>query len=128
MVTVRHFAELENNIVKRILCVSEVECLDNFGNFHEILGETFCIKLTGSLNKWIECSTDGSVRKNACHVGNAYDENANGFYDPNQPFPSWSLDKNLLWQAPIAKPENIEGFWWYWDESALEWVSEPKTP
>jgi len=37
---------------------------------------------------------------------------------PPKPYPSWTLDNNLEWQAPVLKPE---GFW-IWDESSLNWV------
>lgn len=128
MVAVRHFAELENNIVKRILCISEVECLDNLGNFHEVLGAAFCIKLTGSSNRWIECSTDGSIRKNPCDVNFVYDEGKDGFYYPNSPYPSFVLNDKLRWEPPIKKPDDIEGFWWNWDEQTLSWIKEIITP
>ena len=36
-----------------------------------------------------------------------------------QPFPSWILNEDKYWVAPIAKPDAGED--WEWDEEALEW-------
>ena len=38
---------------------------------------------------------------------------------PPQPYPSWTLDNNLNWQAPTPRPN--QGFW-YWDEQAGNWI------
>ena len=127
MTTVLHFAELENNIVLRVLAVAKNDCLDSSGVFQETIGENLCRRLTGSLHKWIECSNDGSVRKNSCSPGDIYDENMDGFYNPNSPQPSWVLDDNLRWQSPIPCPENVEGFVWIWDEPKLTWVKVKNT-
>lgn len=61
---------------------------------------------------WIDC-------KNArVGIGYSYDLVNDVFIAP-QPYPSWSLDQNFNWQAPISKP--IQGFW-YWDEEIGNWV------
>lgn len=128
MVTVRHFAELENNIVVAVIAIAENDCLDSDGNFQEVIGENICRRLRQSSLKWIECSTDGSIRKNAAALGMVYDEIKNGFYNPNKPFVSWILDETLNWTAPVAKPENVEGFYFDWDETSLSWVKIAETP
>jgi len=50
-------------------------------------------------------------------IGWIYDASKNVFIPP-KPYPSWSLDDNLNWQAPTPRP--TEGFW-YWDEENLMW-------
>lgn len=37
-----------------------------------------------------------------------------------QPYPSWTLDENSDWQAPVARP--TEGMW-SWNEETTSWVS-----
>ena len=36
-----------------------------------------------------------------------------------KPFPSWLLNEDKHWVAPIAKPDSGED--WEWDEGALQW-------
>lgn len=53
----------------------------------------------------------------AALIGCAYNEELNRFvYE--QPFPSWTLDSNLDWQPPVAKPEGD----YVWNEEVLAWV------
>ena len=52
-------------------------------------------------------------------VGIGYNYNGTSFYLP-QPFPSWTLDSNLKWIAPVAKP--TDGQKYKWDEANQEWV------
>lgn len=49
----------------------------------------------------------------------------NGFYNGiefiyHQPFPSWVLNSNNIWEAPIPKPDAGED--WKWDEESLAWI------
>jgi len=126
MVATRHFAELEDNIVVRILVVSENDCLDNAGNFQEFLGENVCRTVLNSSNRWLECSTDGTIRKQPCSPGMVYDETKDAFYNPNKPFASWILDENLAWQPPTPHPS--DGNVYRWDEDNLAWVLQEDTP
>ena len=50
-------------------------------------------------------------------MGFKYNEIRDAFVAP-QPFPSWTLDENLDWQAPVEKPEGL----YYWDEDSLSWL------
>lgn len=36
-----------------------------------------------------------------------------------QPFPSWVLNEDRYWVAPVAKPD--AGGDWEWDEGTLQW-------
>ena len=62
---------------------------------------------------------DGSQRKNPAVIGGAYDAAIDAFIYP-QPYPSWILDENARWQAPVPKPD--EGKVYVWDEATLSWV------
>ena len=39
---------------------------------------------------------------------------------PPQPYPSWTLDDNADWQAPVPMPD--DGKMYGWDEATLSWV------
>ena len=59
------------------------------------------------------------LRGNYAGIGYTYDNDA--FYSP-QPYPSWLLSKDFLWEAPIPQPEGM----YTWDEATLTWVAESK--
>ena len=61
-------------------------------------------------------------RANYAGIGYTYDNVFDAFIAP-QPYPSWKLNyTTYLWEAPIAKPENIEGYDWKWSEINKEWI------
>ena len=39
---------------------------------------------------------------------------------PSNPYPSWTLDVNDEWQAPVPMPN--DGNRYYWDENLLNWI------
>ena len=60
-----HFAELDsNNIVLRVLVISNDDCLDNNNNESENVGITFLQNLYGSDTVWKQTSYNGNIRKN----------------------------------------------------------------
>ena len=106
-----HYAFLENNIVTEVIVgIDENELIEGldpetwYGNFK---GQT--CKRTSYNNK---------IRKQYAGIGYKYDADADVFIAP-QPYPSWSLDDNFNWQAPIAMPTDGQ---WYWDEETGNWV------
>ncbi len=105
-----HFARInESNVVTEVLVVD---------NSLEHRGEDFLandLKLGG---RWIQTSYNHNFRKQYAGVGFTYNEEADVFVGP-QPFPSWILDTNFDWQAPVEKPF---GEIWRWDESTLNWI------
>ena len=113
-----HFAELdENNIVKRVIVVANSDCSIN-GVEDEILGVVFCRKLFKG-GTWKQTSYNGNFREHFAGVGYTYDEEKDAFIPP-QPYPSWALDADCNWQAPIACP--TDGKKYYWDENTLSWI------
>jgi hypothetical protein len=67
-------------------------------------------------------SYNGNIRANYAGVGYKYDPNFDVFIAP-QPYPSWKLDYTTYqWEAPIAKPDEVEGYVWRWSEINKEWI------
>jgi len=67
-------------------------------------------------------SYNGNIRGNYAGVGYKYDLDFDVFI-PSQPYPSWKLNYSTYkWEAPVAKPNDIEGFWWKWSEYNKEWI------
>ena len=107
-----HFAEIDStNTVIRVIVVA---------NEHEANGAEWCHNLLGGT--WIQTSYNNNIRKQYAGIGYTYDAVADVFIAP-QPFPSWSLDENYDWQAPIDYP--ADGKFYSWDEANQVWVKSP---
>lgn len=106
-----HFARINvDNKVVDVLVVPDEQ---------EHRGEEFLrddLQLGG---RWIRTSYNNRIRKQYAGIGMTYDETADVFIC-EQPYPSWFLDENYDWQAPMPRP--TEGRW-YWDESSLSWIA-----
>jgi len=115
-----HFAEInENNIVTQVIVINNTELLDN-GQESEIKGIDFCETLFGHRN-WVQTSYNGSIRHNFAGIGHTWDSENEAFYAP-QPYASWSLDENFIWQAPVPYPDDASADKVYeWDEDNLTW-------
>jgi hypothetical protein len=112
-----HYAFLDkNNVVTEVIVgIDETETIEGlipeiwYGNFK---GQT--CKRT---------SYNGNIRANYAGIGCTYDPDFDVFIAP-RPYPSWKLNyTNYKWEAPVAMPEEIEGFIWKWSEYNLEWIS-----
>lgn len=112
-----HFAELgEDNIVLRVIVVSNDDCKDAEGNESEAVGAEFCRNLLGGT--WKQTSYNGKMRGRFAGIGFTYNSSLDAFISP-KPFPSWTLNEATTdWDAPVARPE--EGFY-YWNEEAQTW-------
>lgn len=119
-----HFAELdENNVVKRVIVVDNKDTSDANGNEIESIGVAFCQKLLGG--NWKQTSYNGNIRKNYAGIGYAYRADIDAFVAP-QPYPSWVLDADAQWQAPVPMPE--DGKMYSWDEAAQAWTEVEGAP
>jgi hypothetical protein len=106
-----HYAFIdENNIVTEVIVgIDETELIEGiepeiwYGNFR------------GQLCK--RTSYNHNIRKQFAGIGYTYDSINDVFISP-KPYPSWSLNENFDWEAPIARP--TEGKW-YWSEEKMEW-------
>jgi hypothetical protein len=121
---VAHFAELdENNVVKRVIVVDNKDTADANGNELESIGVAFCQKLLGG--NWKQTSYNGNIRKNYAGIGYTYRADIDAFVAP-QPYPSWVLDVNAQWQAPVPMPQDAgtgePPKMYTWDEGTQSWV------
>lgn len=114
-----HFAELdENNVVLRVIVVSNADTADAFGVEKEYIGAAFCERLLGG--RWKQTSYNNNFRKRYAAVGSVYSEEHDAFL-PIKPFPSWVLNEiTLEWDPPIPKPQ--DGKLHVWDEPSGSWT------
>ena len=109
----KYFAKLDsNNIVLEVHVIHDrdapteeqgIEFLSNWNN-HPF---------------WVQCSKDGSIRKNGAGKGMTYDADKDGFI-AEQPYASWTLNASTCnWEPPVAPPE--DGVNLKWCEDTMNW-------
>jgi hypothetical protein len=119
-----HYAFLdENNIVTQVIVgKNEDEKRDGvivdweewYGNFHGVTCKRTSYNTNG--NKHL---LDGTpFRGNYAGVGYTYDTENDVFYPP-QPYPSWTLSADWLWEAPVEYPD--DGNFYNWNEETTSW-------
>jgi hypothetical protein len=92
-----HFAEIKNGVVVNMI-VAEQEWIDTQEGVEYLL----------------------STPSNPAYVDGLY---IDGRFTLPQPYPSWTLDENYDWQAPIEQP--ADGKIYSWDETNQAWVEFP---
>ena len=113
-----HFAQLdENNIVIQVIVVDNSDTADENGLENESIGVAFCEKLLGGV--WKQTSYNGNIRKNYAGIGYTYRADIDAFVAP-QPYPSWTLNDQAKWQAPIPMPTDEKIY--VWDEATTSWI------
>ena len=132
-----HFAELDsNNVVKRVIVISNDNNVDSDGNEDESVGIAFCRSLYGANTNWKQTSYNENMRKLYAGKGCLYNAELDIFTDP-QPYPSWTLNTSTgrwvcpLGDAPELTEEQVAARSYYeWDEDAYQadnttgWVLE----
>lgn len=124
-----HFAEIdENNVVLRVIVVSNDALLDETGNESEAVGVEFCQGLFGGNWKQTSYNTRAGSHKNggtplrsnyAGGAGSIYNEEHDIFYS-QQPYPSWILDREKWeWAPPVPYPDEPDRF--RWNEDFVDW-------
>ena len=125
-----HFAELNNNNkVLQVIVISNID-VDANGGDESAQAETFVASIvpygTGGV-AWKQTSYNNNFRKQYAGIGYSYDSSKDKFILP-QPYPSWSLDSNDDWQAPVTYPSVTEisglGVITSWDEPNLQWLGQ----
>ena len=125
-----HFAELDSdNKVIRVIVISNEDVDANGGDLHAD-AETFVASIVPHSENgvaWKQTSYNHSFRKQFAGAGTIYDASKDKFLAP-QPYPSWSLDSNDDWQAPVTFPNTVDigGFRANatWDESNRRWIGK----
>ena len=112
-----HFAKVENGVVTQVIVVGNADTANAEGVELEHIGAAFCERLLGG--DWKQTSYNGNIRKNYAGIGYIYDTGLDAFITP-QPYPSWALDANAAWQAPVPMP--TDGKMYRWDEPTLSWA------
>ena len=109
-----HYAFLdEHNVVTEVIVGRhEWEVVDGVSDWEAWYGE-----FRGQ--RCVRTSYNGNIRKQYAGIGYTYDEVADVFVAP-PPYPSWTLDANHDWQAPIPFPN--DGGHYQWDEVAVAWT------
>ena len=124
-----HFAQIDdNNVVVTVIVVPDEQ---------EHRGQEFCADDLGLGGTWIQTSynTRGNVHHgsdgepdggtplhmNYAAIGSEWD--GTGFAAP-QPYGSWSLDGDYLWQPPTPMPDDGNNY--YWDEDTTSWIEVPE--
>lgn len=127
-----HFAELDsNNVVLRVIVVSNDD-VDANGGDYSTEAETFVGNLLPHSENgvaWKQTSYNGTARKQYAGEGYVYDAAKDKFLLP-QPQPSWTLNDNDDWDAPVTYPTittvdgDYDAFIISWDEDNLTWQGE----
>lgn len=98
-----HFAELDaNNIVLRVIVVSNDMLLNEDGNEVEAIGISFCQSLFSADTNWVQTSYNANFRKNYAGAGYTYDAVRDAFIGPMPEGDGWVLDETTCtWHNPI---------------------------
>jgi hypothetical protein len=128
-----HFAELNNsNEVLRVVVISNDD-VDSHGGELSSEAETFVASIVPHSEDgtaWKQTSYNNNFRKQYAGIGDTFDSSKDKFIKP-QPYPSWSLDSNDDWQAPVTYPNvtEIDSNIVYisWDEDNQKWLGETYT-
>jgi hypothetical protein len=109
-----HFAKVVDGKVTQVI-VAELEFFDTF------VDSSPGTWLTTSYNTVGNKHTKGGapLRGNYAGVGYTYDAQKDVFYAP-QPFPSWTLSADYLWEAPTKMP--TDGKFYEWNENTKSWT------
>ena len=116
-----HYAFLdENNIVTEVI-VGKNEGEDGidweqwYGDFRGQICKRTSYNTIGNVH------TNGGTpyRGNYAGIGYTYRADIDAFVVP-QPYPSWTLDENFVWQPPVVMP--TDGKMYLWDEATTSWI------
>ena len=99
-----HFAKIVQGKVVRVIKADQ-DFMDSF--------------VDDSPGRWIETFKDRSQRTHFAGINFTYDEDRDAFIPP-QDYPSWTLnEETLLWEAPVAFPDDGEQY--TWNEETQTW-------
>ncbi len=122
VIDMAHYAFLDSNNVVTEVIPGKNEGDDGIDNWEQQYSD-----VRGQVCKRTSYNTVGNVhlnggipfRGNCAGIGYTYREDIDAFVPP-QPYPSWILDANVIWQAPTAMP--TDGKIYSWNEETQTWV------
>jgi hypothetical protein len=122
-----HYAFIKDNIVTEVITgKDETETApDGFADWEEYYltkrpGQDACKRTSYNTSANTHLLGGTAFRGNLSGQGFTYDSSNDVFYDA-QPFASWSLDSNWIWQSPIPYPSDGDVDKIYvWNESAYQ--------
>ena len=128
-----HFAEIDKDgKVIRVVVACNQDIANNGGEQSEQAARVFqnVAPLSENGVKWVQTSYNNNFRKQYAGNGMYYNENKDKFLLP-QPYPSWTLDSNDDWKAPVTRPtvftkpnsEELITLPIKWDEQNQRWLS-----
>ena len=128
-----HYAFIDsNNIVVNVITGVDENVIQTDLDGSEVGGTSQAWEQFYASRPWFEglickrTSYNGSIRANFASIGGKYDPTFDVFIAP-QPFPSWKLNYTTYqWEAPIARPDEDERYWFKWSEYNKEWISVPR--
>ena len=112
-----HFAKIVDGKVTQVI-VAEPEFFTTFVDSSPGEWKQVSYNTRGNVHYGQDGQPDGglALRGNYCGIGYTYDAAKDVFYAP-QPFPSWTLSSDYLWEAPVAKPDGA----YEWNEATTSW-------
>lgn len=106
----RKYAEIENDLVVRIVTVNESDCLDSDGVFSETSAQRY-LQEVYKPGEFLETREDGTLRRFHAEVGGSYLREVDEFR-PLRPGPDYEWDDiEGIWKdpnAPVLTDEEIE--------------------
>jgi hypothetical protein len=123
-----HYAFLdENNTVTEVIVGKDEGNFDWEQQYGSFRGQA-CKRTSFNTHGGVHASGGTPYRKNYAGIGYTYRADIDAFVAP-QPYPSWVLDENAQWQAPVPMPEDAgtgePPKMYSWDEATLSWVEVP---
>ena len=124
-----HYALIDsNNIVVNVITGVDENIIQTDLDGTQVGGTTQAWEQFYASRPWfagLTCkrtSYNGSIRVNFAGIGYMYDPDFDVFIAP-RPYPSWKLNYTTYqWEAPVAMPEEVEGFIWRLSEINKEWI------
>ena len=115
-----HYAFLdENNIVTSVI-VGKDEDTDgiDWEQKYSVIQNQTCKRTSYNTQKGVHNNGGTAFRGNYGGIGYVYDTDNDVFY-PQQPYPSWTLSSDWVWEAPTTRPNDENGY--EWNEDTQSW-------
>jgi len=129
-----HFAEIKqsDNKVLRVVVLDNADIDANGGDYSESAEQYVANKIPNDpgydgeypATYWKQTSYNNNARYNYATVDGTWDNANQAFIDP-QPFDSWTLSANFLWEPPVVYPTSAEidgvDIQLIWNEADQKW-------